>query len=67
MGVKFGRDRRVLVLANSQKKDFTKPERPRDKNRKLLDDVFSRKMSMDIYNKKLDVYTDQQSKVYSMI
>ena len=63
--MKFGRDMRVLV-GNRKKKDFTKPERPRDKNGKLFDDVFSRddyKMNMDIYNKKLDLYTDQQSKV----
>ena len=52
VGVKFGWDMRVLV-ANQEKKKFTKPERPRDADGKLLEDVFSRddyKMNMDIYN-----------------
>ena len=60
MGVKFGRDMRVLV-ADRERKEFTKPERPRDKDGKLLEDAFSRddyKMSMDIYNKKMDLYTN---------
>ena len=69
VGVKFGRDMRVLV-ANQEKKKFTKPERPRGADGKLLEDVFSRddyKMNMDIYIKETKVYADQQSKVYSMI